>query len=143
MKLSKKTKRAVLIIAAILILAAIFLYFIAQNSNSYKWISDELSRYSMNIDAKSFVYEGNASNTSIRELLVTDDNSKIEEAVNASKESGFASDIDAVGNIVFITSQINRDEELNLYILENEDTPMHIALCYIQDSVTGKVRAVQ
>lgn len=143
MKLSKKTKRAVLIIAAILILAATCLYFIAQNSNSYKWISDELSSFSVAIDAKSFVYEGNASNTSIRELLVSDDASKIDEAVSVSRQSGFASDMDAIGNIVFITNQINQDEVLNLYIFENEKTPMHIALCYIQNSINGKVRAVE
>lgn len=143
MELSKKIKRTVLIIVAILILAAACLYFIAQNSNSYKWISDELSSFSVNIDEKNFVYEGNASNTSIRELLVTDDTSKIEEAVNASKKSGFASDMDAIGNIVFITNQINQDEVLNLYIFENEKTPMHIALCYIQNSINGKVRAVE
>ena len=55
MELSKKTKRTVLIIVAILILAAASLYFISKSSNSYKWISDELS--SFNIDEKNFVYE--------------------------------------------------------------------------------------
>lgn len=143
MEFSAKTKRILLIIAAIFVLAAVCLYLIADNTDTYDWICDELKVHGMNISSSQLKYEGNAEGTSIRELIVTDDEELANKAIEASKKGGFLSDADAVGNVVLITAELENDENLTVYVFENSEKPMHVAVCFIQNTQTGEVRSCQ
>lgn len=142
MEFSKRTKTVLLIIAGVLLLAALCLHFLPSNKTSYAWVTEKLSSHGLSVDSASLIYEGNASNTSIRTLLIADKEA-IQKAVNASLKSGFPSNIDLVGNVVQMSVSVNQDEKLNIYIFENEETPMQIELCFIQNIITGEVRGIK
>ncbi len=141
MEFSARTKKILLIVAAILVVAAVCLYSIADNSSTLEWVCNELETHGIRISPSQLNYEGNAQNTSIRELMVTEAESTLKAAIEASIDGGFESDIDAVGNIVLITGELESEDKLTVYIFENADKPMYIALCFIQNSTTGEVRS--
>ncbi|MBQ9832983.1 MAG: hypothetical protein IJO48_04540 [Clostridia bacterium] len=140
MDISSKTRKTVIIIACILLLAAVCLHFISNKSTSLQWVRDELAAHSIELTEAEIIYEGNASNTDIRSLLVASDAS-IEAAVKASTEAGFSANIDEVGNVVLLRADVNSQEKMTIYVFESQNTPMHIALCFIQNEDSGKVRA--
>lgn len=143
MEFSAKTKKILLVIAAVLVLFAVCLYFIADNSGTLQWVSDELVNCGVEISASKLKYEGNAENASIRSLIVSNSEEITQKAIEASKRGGFSTDVDARGNIVLITGEISREEKLTVYIFENESTPMHIEMCFVQNSVSGEVRSAK
>lgn len=119
-----KAKRMVLLIAALLIVAAIVLQFGIGESNERESILDMLASYGYRVSDDDLYIAGDYKNTSISELLPE---AELQNAINASKQAGFPSDVQSRGDITLILIALQDNRVITLYFLNGETD-----LCFVQ-----------
>ncbi len=127
----EKTKNILMIIAAALLVSAIIMRFQISENDEMAIITNKLSEYGYYISDDSVYIAGDYPNTTISDLL---SGIELSQAVNASLESGFPSNIDKRGDIVLILAATKAQDVITLYMLNGE-----MELCFIQRPNTDEV----
>jgi len=130
----KKAQRLVLALGlSLFIMAAIFRLMIARNDPAADIVS-MLRSYGYSLRDSDLYIAGDYPNTSISDLLEHVD---LKEAVALSKQAGFPSDIERVGDVVLILARSSEDEIITLYALDGE-----MELCFIQFEDSSRLGAL-
>lgn len=118
------TRRVIVLIVALIVIAAIILQFSMGNNNERENILDTLSLFGYNVSDDQLYIAGDYKNTRIAELLPEQE---LQSAVEASLKSGFPSDVQSRGDITLVLAACRDGSVITLYFLNGE-----MNLCFVQ-----------
>ena len=124
MDLKKRTKILLLVLAAVLLCIAAALNYDTEHLGPRAEICNRLEEYGYSLEFEDIYVTGNSENVTIRELLADVD---LTEAVEASRQAGFPSDIDTAGEVVVLLAALDEERVITIYTLNGE-----MELCFIQ-----------
>jgi len=128
-------RRLIFLIAAAVLIAAAFLWSVHldQTGQGAKLLRT-LNAYGYALQIDDLYPAGAWKDTSIRALLP---DSELKDAVQASRDAGFPSDIDKAGDVTLLLAHTESADVLTVYLVG--DTP---ELCFVQGTGTGEIRAL-
>lgn len=128
MVLGDKTRRIILISATAIIILCIVWYIVFGSNSEMSRIASFLRNYGYDIYEDELLIAYDNANTTIAEVLQSSNATEadIQNAVNASKQKGFSSDIQRRGGVTLILANCEGDT-VTLYLVDGEKE-----LCFVQ-----------
>ena len=127
MNMTKGTRIILLSIAALLIAGALLL----NASITYSGAAKTLREYGYTLDDDDFYNAGSFPDSTIQDILAGQD---LSEAVAASIEGGFPSDINARGDIMLLLLTLENKDVVTVFTRDGK-----AELCFIQRISSGEV----
>ncbi len=132
MEMSKNTKLAVLLIAALLIVCAVLLNGVVSQQSPYRAAVEELTSRGYILNEDDLYDVGSFENTTISDVLAGQD---LSQAVESSMAAGFPSDINAAGNIKMLLLTMENQDIITMFLRDG-----NIELCFVQRLDDSAVR---
>lgn len=98
-------------------------------------IAEEINAFGYNFEGEDIYVLGESGDTSIATMLNGDD---LDSIISASKEAGFPSDVDAVGDYVVLLIQVDENNNIITLFLRNGV----IELGFVQNVDTQAIRVL-
>ena len=136
MKLSDKTRNIILIIASCILLLCVIWTFTRGTNSERARICKFLYEYGYNVYEEDLLLAYDNSSTTIRAAIDKPED-ELQEALEASKASGFRSNIDELGSVTLILATDGNDT-VYMYMLNGE-----FELCFVQCSDSSIKQLVQ
>ena len=132
MEMSNNTKIIVLLFAALLIVTAVLMNGAVTKKSPYRAAVEELSARGYTLTEDDLYHVGSFEDTTIAKVLAGQD---LTQAVEAGREGGFPSDVNAVGEIKILLLTMENQDIITIF-LRNGD----IELCFMQRLDDSAVR---
>lgn len=126
MVLSREYKRILIIIAVVALLAAAVLLLSMGGTNELKSIAGMLNGYGYSLTEDDIAAIGSQRDTTIA-IMLKDDADTLAEAVEASRKTGFPSDVDKQGDITLLATEPSDNEVILIFMVGEE-----IEMCFSQ-----------
>lgn len=131
MNMTKGTRIILLSIAALLIVGALLLNASITENHSYSGAAKTLREYGYTLDDDDFYNAGSFPDSTIQDILAGQD---LSEAVAASIEGGFPSDINARGDIMLLLLTLENKDVVTVFTRDGK-----AELCFIQRISSGEI----
>ena len=120
-------RRRIFLIAAgaLLLIAAVWSLFLSGGAGAA--LASKMNSYGYTLTPDDFYPAGEWKNTSIRTLL---SGAQLDAAISVSKQAGFPSDVEKMGDVTLLMANAGGDDVITLYLVDGE-----IELAFVQ--VTG------
>lgn len=135
MEISKGTKVILLIVAALLIVGAVLINGKLTVQSPYRAVVDELTSRGYTMTEDDLYSMGSFNKSSIADVLAGQD---LSQAVEASINSGFPSDINAVGDINMLLLTMESGDIITIFLRDGE-----MELCFVQRLDGSAVRPLE
>lgn len=122
--MKKRTRIVLITLAAVLLGIAAALNYDTENLGPRAEICNRLAEYGYSFGFDDIYVTGEGDGVSIRELLEHVD---LTDAVAASRQAGFPSDVDSAGQVVALLAALDEERVVTIYTLDGE-----MELCFIQ-----------
>jgi hypothetical protein len=134
----KRTRRTVLAAAGVILLAAIVWLILLETHSYTRAFCKRINEYGYAVSPSDFYSQGYGTNTSIAEVFTGEMTAEeLENAVELSKECGFAGDTDKVGTVEVMLWNMGKDEIMIVYLTDREPQ-----LVFIENMETHEVRSI-
>lgn len=130
--MTKKTRLALLIVAISLLVLVLLWFIFRAPMSSLNKVADAINKFGYDFTADDLLVTYDNAETSISAVLNDVD---LSDAVQASKQAGFSSDVSKTGGVTLILAS-SGDDVITVYLLDGE-----IELCFIQRP-GGEVAAI-
>ncbi len=131
MNMTKGTRIILLSIAALLIAGALLLNASITENHPYSGAAKTLREYGYTLDDDDFYNAGSFPDSTIQDILAGQD---LSEAVAASIEGGFPSDINARGDIMLLLLTLENKDVVTVFTRDGK-----AELCFIQRISSGEI----
>ena len=127
--MNKKTRLTLLGIAAGLLLLAVLWLVFRSSASSLNAVAKQINSYGYGFIADDLVIAYDNADTSIADVL---DGIDLEDAVQASREAGFPSDVQRTGGVTLMLAEDDFGGVVTIYLVDGE-----IELCFVQTTDGG------
>jgi len=134
MEMNKGTRTAIFVLAGVLLILALALNMDLQSSSPYNRVVEELRARGYTLVESDLYFVGSFEGQSIQSVLAGEE---LTEAVEASRQGGFHSDVEAKGEISVLLLTLENQDVITIFTRDGG-----IELCFIQRLGEDRLRPV-